>query len=266
MGYSRQKERGIAKLNLANTHAINKITLYDRPNSNDQITAGTVMFSDGTSIATGSLNNNGTATTLTFPVKTITSVRLNITGVSSTSKNIGLSEIQVYEQSQVIPTPTIIPTPTTTATPTATPPPTSGNGLQGQYFNSINLPGAPVLTKVDTAVNFDWGFGSPGQSINTDFFSVRWTGFIKPLYSQTYSFCAGSDDGEQLWINNTLVTSYWVDQGYIEHCGNINLQANTSYPIKLEFYDRLEDASIKLYWESPSQTKQIIPTSNLFIQ
>lgn len=38
------------------------------------------------------LNNDGTAVTLTFAAKTVTSLQLNITVVSATTQNIGLSE------------------------------------------------------------------------------------------------------------------------------------------------------------------------------
>ena len=71
--------------------------LYDRPNSSDQITAGNIQFSDGSSIPVPTLNNYGTAVTLSFPAKTVTSLQLNITAVSATTQNIGLSEIQVYD-------------------------------------------------------------------------------------------------------------------------------------------------------------------------
>ena len=75
---------------------VDKVVLYDRPNTNDRITSGKLVFSDGSSVDTGSLNNNGTATTITFPARTTTSVRLNITGVSSATENIGLAEIEVW--------------------------------------------------------------------------------------------------------------------------------------------------------------------------
>jgi len=206
--------------------------------------------------------------------------------VSVTTANIGLSEIQIYEIEESLtptPTPTLTPTPAPTSAPTPTPtskpiptptpipmstptPTPIPNGLTGSYYNSVSLSGTSVFTRVDSTINFDWGLGSPATSINSDIFSVRWTGFIKPLYSQTYTFCVGSDDGSRLWINSIKVVNYWRDQAYKENCGSISLKANTKYSIKLEFYDKYEDATVKLYWKSTSQIKQIIPTSRLSIQ
>jgi len=84
------------KLTWSSAHTVSRIVLYDRPNLSDQVTGGTIQFSDGTSITVGPLNNDGSAVTLTFPSKTITSLQFNVTSVSSTTKNVGLAEIQVY--------------------------------------------------------------------------------------------------------------------------------------------------------------------------
>ena len=71
--------------------------LYDRPNLSDQITGGNIKFSDGSSVTVPSLNNDGSATTVSFAAKTVTSLKLNITAVSATTQNVGLAEIQVYD-------------------------------------------------------------------------------------------------------------------------------------------------------------------------
>jgi hypothetical protein len=42
------------------------------------------------------LNNDGTATTYTFPARVITGLKMTVTGVSSNTQNVGLSEIQVF--------------------------------------------------------------------------------------------------------------------------------------------------------------------------
>ena len=84
------------KLAWASPQTVNAIILYDRPNLNDQITGGTIQFSDGSTITVGSLNNDGSPTPFLFPAKTTTSLQLNITAVSGTTQNVGLAEFQVY--------------------------------------------------------------------------------------------------------------------------------------------------------------------------
>ena len=75
---------------------IDRVVLYDRPNADDQITAGSLVFSDGTSVPTGTLTNSGAATTVSFASRTVTSVRLVVTSTSTLTHNVGLAEIQVW--------------------------------------------------------------------------------------------------------------------------------------------------------------------------
>ena len=75
---------------------LNKVVLYDRPNTNDQITGATLTFSDGTTVPVPSLDNAGQATTITFPGRATTSLRLTVTTVSGTTRNVGLAELQAY--------------------------------------------------------------------------------------------------------------------------------------------------------------------------
>ncbi|HEU5373870.1 MAG TPA: hypothetical protein VFV38_00375, partial [Ktedonobacteraceae bacterium] len=62
----------------------------------DQITGGTIQFSDGSSSSIGPLNNDGSATAYSFSARTNTNLQLNITSVSSSTTNVGLAEIQVF--------------------------------------------------------------------------------------------------------------------------------------------------------------------------
>jgi hypothetical protein len=75
---------------------LSRIVLYDRPNTTDRITAATLTFSDGSTVSVGALKNNGAATTVTFTARATTSVRLTITAVSRSTRNIGLAEIRTW--------------------------------------------------------------------------------------------------------------------------------------------------------------------------
>lgn len=85
------------ELNWSEAKTIDRIVLYDRPNEYDQILSATLSFSDGSSIATGTLDNHGAGVEITFPTHTTTSVRLTVTQVSGGTWDIGLAEIEVYE-------------------------------------------------------------------------------------------------------------------------------------------------------------------------
>lgn len=85
------------RLDWTTPQTVSRITLYDRPNLTDQVTSGTLTFSDGTTLPVGPLPNDGqTGVTVNFPAKTITWIKFTVTGVAPGTQNAGLSEIAVY--------------------------------------------------------------------------------------------------------------------------------------------------------------------------
>lgn len=138
------------------------------------------------------------------------------------------------------------------------------NGLKAEYFNNKTLSGTPILTRTDATVGFDWGNGSPDPLIGVDNFSVRWSGLIQPLYSQTYTFSTSSDDGIRLWVNGTQIINNWTDHAATTNTGTIALTAGVKYDIVLEFYENTGQAVSKLSWSSPSQVSGIIPQSQFY--
>jgi hypothetical protein len=143
--------------------------------------------------------------------------------------------------------------------------PTAANGLAATYYNNKDFTGSTV-TRTDATVNFSWGNGSPDPAIGPDTFSARWTGQVMPQYSQTYTFYARTDDGVRLWVNGQLLVDKWIDQGSTEWSGTIALTAGQKYSILMEYYENGGGAVAQLRWSSPSQAKQIIPSSRLFTQ
>jgi Domain of unknown function (DUF4347)/Legume lectin domain/PA14 domain/Calx-beta domain len=142
-------------------------------------------------------------------------------------------------------------------------PPSGGNGLKGEYFDNRDFTNL-VLTRNDSTVNFDWGAGSPDARIGNDTFSVRWTGQVQPLYTETYTFSTTTDDGLQLYVDDRLIIDHLRDQSATEKTGTITLQAGQRYNIRMDYYENGGNASARLAWASPSQVKQIIPQSQLF--
>jgi hypothetical protein len=145
---------------------------------------------------------------------------------------------------------------------TGTPSCSTGTGLAGEYFDNADLTNLKV-TRVDATVNFNWGTGSPDPSIGPDTFSVRWSGTVTPLFSETYTFYVKTDDGVRLWVNNQQLVNRWIDQGATEVSGTIALSAGTAYAIRMEYYDDGGSALAQLSWSSAHTPKQIVPQAQL---
>ena len=86
------------QLNWDKAQTINRIWLFDRPNTNaDQVTAGTLIFSDGSSIYVGELPDDASAAKeITFGPKEVTWLKFVVTSVKPETQNIGLAEIAVF--------------------------------------------------------------------------------------------------------------------------------------------------------------------------
>ena len=77
---------------------IDHVALYDRPNTNDQVTAGVLTFSDGSTLPFGTLPDDGkTPLDVRFSPKAVTSLTFKVTAVKPSTENAGLSEIAVYK-------------------------------------------------------------------------------------------------------------------------------------------------------------------------
>ncbi|MFO8006838.1 MAG: PA14 domain-containing protein, partial [Candidatus Brocadiia bacterium] len=142
-------------------------------------------------------------------------------------------------------------------------PQVGGDGLTGDYYDNMDFTNH-ALTRIDPTVNFDWGSGSPDPSMGADTFSVRWTGQVEPLYSETYTFYTTSDDGVRLWVDGQQIIDNWTDHASTEDSGTIALSAGTKYDIQLDYYENTGGAVIQLSWSSASQAKEIIPQSQLY--
>lgn len=144
--------------------------------------------------------------------------------------------------------------------------PNSGTGLRGLYFNNLALSGSPVLTRVE-AVNFGWASGSPGTGVNSNQFSVRWSGLVEATATGTYQFQTRANDGVRLWIDGNLVIQDWVDHAStVDRASTgVTLTKNQRYSVVLEYYDNTGAAVARLRWLRPGTTSfSTVPVTRLY--
>lgn len=127
-------------------------------------------------------------------------------------------------------------------------------GLEGSYYNSVDLSGGVTATRADTTVDFDWGTGGPSVSgLGSDDFSVEWNGYIRATEAGGHSFQTVSDDGIRLWVAGELVIDNWDDHAAeTDTSTTLQLEANETYAIRMQFYENGGYAEIRLRWQTPS--------------
>jgi len=132
------------------------------------------------------------------------------------------------------------------------------HGLKGEYFNNMDLSGKPNLVRIDKQVNFDWGIGSPDPTINSDHFSVRWTGKLVPSVSNIYRLSVTTDDGVRLFIDGKLLVDSWYDRGATSDFITMKLEAGRQYDLRIEYYENQGGAFASLGWDfKPEVDKEL---------
>jgi beta-glucosidase len=132
--------------------------------------------------------------------------------------------------------------------------PNGEHGFKAEYFANKTLEGAPVLTRVDPEINFDWGMSNPGPGIPADDFSARWTGKIVANTSGKYRFGAIADDGVRVYVDGKLIAEDWTEHAPATITGEVTFEAGRSYDVKMEYYEGKIGAVAKLVWQPPVVT------------
>jgi len=127
------------------------------------------------------------------------------------------------------------------------------HGLRGEYFNNPDLEGKPVLVRLDSEIDFDWGVGSPDPRIPCDNFSVRWTGKLVPPESGSYEFNLATDDGSRLWVDGKLLIDSWHDRGLTSDLAQVQMEKGKKYDIRVEYYERTGTAAAQFSWDCKSE-------------
>lgn len=137
-------------------------------------------------------------------------------------------------------------------------------GLRAEYFRGAELKGEPVLRRVDPRIAFRWDRGAPtdnlvargelhkDKGLQGDYFSVRWTGKLLPPVTGEYEFNVSANDGFRLFIDNKLLLDSWqLAERLSAKTAKVHLQANKPVDIKLEYFEDVRDAEVRLAWQLP---------------
>ena len=122
---------------------------------------------------------------------------------------------------------------------------------RGEYFDNRSLQPQSVLVRNDRVVDFAFSPGqSPAPQVPSENWSARWTRDWN-FDEGNYRFHVRVDDGARLWVNDILIIDAWQDGAARELTANLYLRGQV--PIRLEYYNHLGSARIRLNWEPVTQ-------------
>lgn len=129
---------------------------------------------------------------------------------------------------------------------------------KADYFNNPDLSGAPVRSECISRIDFGWGDSGPGGGVNTDNFSVRWSGRVA-FQSGPYQLSAETDDGMRVRVNGALILDAWRDQAPTRYTPTFTPNAGT-HPVVVEFYERGGGATARVGFQ-PVQAESCLAQS-----
>ena len=132
-----------------------------------------------------------------------------------------------------------------------------GRGLTVQFYNNMTLSGAPVLTRVDSAVGANWRDQPPAPGVNANQWSAKWTGSITAPATGEYTFSLTSDDGSRLFVGGTQVIDNWREQGATTETAKVTLTAGQAVAIEVDYYQNGGGDTLGLGWRLPGQVSLI---------
>ena len=140
----------------------------------------------------------------------------------------------------------------------------SGFGLTGEYFDSKDLSGTPVLTRTDRNINFNWDKVVPVSGLERNNYSVRWSGTFTPPAPGSYklgvrvNYCYACENAEgfRLYLDDKLLVSSSSNQKTPERGtvidANVQFTDTNPHPIRLEYLHGTGSAGIDLTWQAPA--------------
>ena len=132
--------------------------------------------------------------------------------------------------------------------------PAQDGTYHAEYWNVPDAVGVPEtvpnrpadLVREDHSVDFNWGEGSPDQSIEPDKFMARWSKTVT-LSAGVYRFTAGHDDAIRVYLDGNPIINHWST-------GNTDDTVDKAIPsgdhtILIEYFESGGDARAEFDYE-----------------
>lgn len=143
-----------------------------------------------------------------------------------------------------------------------TPTSTTGGGLFGHYYEGIDFLNIRA-ERQDSALDFTWN-GSPASGISSDYFSVKWMGWIVPKATGSYAFVINATDGYSLRINGSDMITNLSGSGYTSRfTSGITLNQGQSYPVVIQYLSKTGIAEFHWQWKKDGGTAVTVPADEL---
>lgn len=122
-------------------------------------------------------------------------------------------------------------------------------GLRGEYFANATWSGNAATVRGDPQIDFNWSFVPPAPGLDTDWYSVRWTGTVEVPSGESARIAVEGDDGFRLWIDGDLVVDADRKVSYGLYAAPRAIDGGRRHAVRLEYRQTAGPARIRLLWD-----------------
>jgi beta-glucosidase len=115
------------------------------------------------------------------------------------------------------------------------------------------LTSAPALTRVEETLDVHWLDGTPDPRLPDDGFAARWTGELVAPASGDYLLGGYGLTGFRIWLDDALLVEFKSRHEPAKKTKPVPLVKGRSYRLRVEWFDRTEDARFQLLWCRPDR-------------
>ena len=145
----------------------------------------------------------------------------------------------------------------------AAPPPVSdAPGLTAELFEGAELERL-AARRFDAQVNWVWAAEAPDVGLPADYFSARWTGWLKAPAPGAYALVLAADHGARLWIDEQLVIDAWENAQTVYHEAAVELNGQPQ-AVRIEYREIAGEAFVGFRWIRPGREEEEVPSWALF--
>jgi beta-glucosidase len=125
-------------------------------------------------------------------------------------------------------------------------------GLKGMYYAAdTSVKKIPLLTRIDSNVNFNWMDKPPDAKIDEEFFSASWSGYLKsPITGSVMLDIFGSSDFD-LYMDGKKIISSSSIYSPGSNTNSVSLQKDALYKIEIKYHNSGPSPQLKFSWQLP---------------
>ncbi len=128
---------------------------------------------------------------------------------------------------------------------------------RGRFFES------KAATRIDSSIDFDWNSTEPEPGVARNYFSVKWTGWLKAPVPGIYKILSRVDDSARVWIDGKLVIDRWNQIGIFSDSASVTLGTDP-VELRVEYWQKESGALMGLGWVAPGAVRaRAIPITAL---